>query len=189
MATIIAGRFDTQDAADEGVRALTRAGFAASDVQTFYVSPPGMHGNVPIVDNDQPEVGTEHAASTAAKVAVAGGAVGLAVGLAAAPLAAPAAAVAGAIAGAGVGAYGGALVGSVSGSGGPEGSAKAERLERIERRSGMMVAINADALGADRAIAMLRSAGAVDIERASGEWRGGWADFDAASLPRFIDNG
>ena len=80
MATIIAGRFHTQDAANEAVSALERAGFSARDLQSFYISPPGMHGNVPVVDNDQPQVGTEHAGAKA----LTGAAVGALAGVAAA---------------------------------------------------------------------------------------------------------
>ena len=189
MSTIIAGRFETQDAANAAVEALQRAGFAQSDVQSFYVSPPGMHGNVPVIDNEQPEVGTSHAGEKAAKAAVAGAAVGLAAGLAAAPLAVPGAVVAGAVAGAGVGAYGSSLAGAVSGSGGGEVERKAERGEPVERRSGMMVAINADTLGADKAIQALRQAGAQDIERATGEWRNGeWTTFNPTARPDFVDH-
>jgi hypothetical protein len=188
MSTIIAGRFDTQDAANDALSALQSAGFSERDVQSFYISPPGMHGNLPVVDDEQPEVGTKGAGAKAATVAAIGGVVGLAAGVAAAPLAAPAAAAAGAIAGAGVGAYGGALVGGVTGSGGGEVEAKAERAEPVERRSGMMVAVRADAVGVEQAIQTLRALGAHDIERATGEWRNGsWADFDAARPPDFVD--
>jgi hypothetical protein len=188
MSTIIAGHFDTQEAASEAIDALTRAGFGTSDVQSFYVSPPGMHGNTPIVDNEQPEVGTRHAGPKAAAGAVVGGVVGLAGGIAAAPLAAPAAVAAGAIAGAGVGAYGGSLIGGAGGSGDSETKAKAERGEPIERHSGMMVAACVDTLGADAAIDAFRAAGAREIERASGEWRDGqWTDFDPTRRPQFIE--
>jgi uncharacterized membrane protein len=188
MSTIIAGRFETQDAADAAVAALERAGFAATDVQSFYLTPRGMRGNVPVVDNDQPAVGTKHAGPKAAVGAAAGAVVGLAVGVAAAPLAAPAAAAAGAVAGVGVGAYGGALVGGVSGSGGGDVEAKAEHEEPIERRSGMIVAVRADAAGPDHVIQALRDAGAEDIERATGEWQNGeWVDFDPTSFPDFVD--
>ena len=189
MSNIIAGRFDTQDAADAGILALEHAGFTRKDVQSFYVSPPGMHGNVPIVDDEQPEVGTRNAGATAGAGAVVGGALGLAAGLAAAPLAAPAAAVAGAIAGTGVGAYGGSLIGSMQGAGGGEVERKAERGEPIERRSGILVAVCVDALGEDPAIRTLRAAGAQDIERATGVWsEGEWIDFDGTRRPDFIDS-
>ncbi|HEX2827363.1 MAG TPA: hypothetical protein VHP37_13525 [Burkholderiales bacterium] len=188
MSTIIAGRFDTQEHADAGMAALERAGFTRRDLQSFYISPPGMHGNLPIVDNEQPEVGTRHAGAKAAAGAVVGGAVGLAAGIAAAPLAAPAAAVAGAIAGTGVGAYGGSLIGSMQGAGGGEIERKAERGEPVERRSGILVAVCADTSGADRAIEALRAAGAQDIEHATGVWNEGeWLDFDPLSRPQLVD--
>ena len=188
MSTIIAGHFDTQDAADQALSLLSRAGFSSTDVQTFFVSPAGMRGNLPVVDNEQPPVGTEGAGARAGKAAAIGGAVGLAAGLAAAPLAAPAAAAAGALAGAGVGAYTGSLIGGVTGSGGGEVEDKAEHGKRIERRSGMMVAVCADRLGEQQAIATLRQAGARDIERATGQWRNGeWVDFDSARLPEFVE--
>jgi uncharacterized membrane protein len=188
MSTIIAGRFDTQDEANAAVAALERAGFAATDVQSFYLTPRGMRGNVPVVDNEQRRVGTEHSGAKAATGAAVGAALGLAAGVAAAPLAAPAAAAAGAIAGVGVGAYGGSLIGGVSGSGEGQAEAGAEEDEHAERRSGMMVAVRADADGEARAIQTLRKAGALDIERASGEWRdGGWTDFDPTELPELVE--
>lgn len=188
MATIIAARFDTQDAANSALDALTHAGFARTDMQAFYLSPPGQHGNVPVVDNEQPEVGTHNAGKKAIAGALLGGAAGLAAGVAAAPLAAPAAAAAGTLAGAGVGAYGSSLAGAVSGSGGGEVERKAMKDEPVERRSGMMVAVHADAIGADRAIQVLRDAGGYELERATGEWRdGAWADFDPLTRPQFVD--
>jgi hypothetical protein len=187
MSTIIAGRFEIQDVANAAVAALQRAGFAASDVQSFYLTPTGMRGNVPVVDNDQPRVGTEHSAAKAATGAAAGAALGLVAGVAAAPLAAPAAAAAGAIAGVGVGAYGGSLIGGVSGSGEGQADARAEEDEPTERRSGMMVAVRADADDEARAIQTLRQAGALEIERAIGEWRdGGWADFNPTDSPELV---
>src|SRR4051794_623463 len=170
MSTIVAGRFDTQEAATAAIDALERAGFARGDAQSFYVTPRGMRGNVPIVDNEQREVGTSHAGEKAVKGALVGGAVGLAAGVGAAPLAVPGALAAGVIAGAGVGAYTSSLGGAVTGSGGGRIEEKAERGEPIERGSGMFVAVNADALGSDKAVQALRDAGAQDIERANGEW-------------------
>jgi hypothetical protein len=189
MATIIAGRFDTQDAANQALDALERAGFSRSNMQAFYLSPPGQHGNVPVVDNEHPPVGTHGAGKKAIAGALVGGAAGLAAGLAAAPLAVPAAAAVGALSGAGVGAYGSSLAGAVSGSGGGEVEQKAMNDEIVERHSGMMLAVNADATGgADNAVQLLRQAGAVQLERAEGEWRDGeWVDFDPLKRPEFID--
>ena len=185
MSTIIAARFDTQEDADGAVAALTRDGFTGSDIQTFYLSPAGMHGDAPVVDNERTPVATEGGGRRAAAAAAVGGAVGLAAGIAAAPVVAPAIAVGAAIAGAGVGGYGGALIGGVTGSAGDE---KGETGERIERRAGIMVAICADTVGSDKAISGLRAAGALDIERATGTWRdGAWVDFDPNNLPDFID--
>ena len=187
MATIIAGRFETQDDANAAADALKSAGFADTHIQVFYVSPPGMHGNVPIVDNEQPEVGTDDAGRTAVKGALIGAAAGLAVGVLAAPLAVPAAAGAAALAGAGVGAYGSSLAGAVTGAGDSETEEKAERGEPIERHSGMLVAVMADG-NIDRAIDTLRAAKGSEIERAEGEWRdGGWADFSPFARPVLVE--
>ena len=187
MATIIAGRFDTQEAADSALDALARAGFARSDMQSFYLTPPGQHQMHPLGGDAHHDEGTKHAGGTAIAGAVIGGAAGLVAGVAAAPLAAPAAAGAGALAGAGVGAYGASLRGALQGTEGGEPE-KASREEPVERRGGMMVAIHADGDAADRAIRALRDAGAYQLERATGEWRdGAWADFDPRKPPELVE--
>ena len=186
MAIIIAGRFDTQDAANQALDALERGGFGRTDMQSFYLTPPGQHHVQPLGGDAHHDEGTKHAGKTAAVGAAIGAAVGLAAGVAAAPIAAPAIAGAAAIAGAGVGAYGSSLRGALAGTEDGEVD-KASREEPVERRGGMMVAVRADDR-TDNAVQTLRTAGAYQIERATGEWRdGGWADFDPTKPPELIE--
>ena len=65
MATIIAGRFDTQDAADRALDALERAGFRRSDMQSFYLSPPGQHATYVLGGDAHHDEGTKEAGHTA----------------------------------------------------------------------------------------------------------------------------
>jgi hypothetical protein len=190
MSTIIAGRFATQEAAASAVEALQSAGIERNSISSFYVTPPGQHGNLPVVDNPGPSaVGTEEAGPSAIRSAAAGGAVGAAVGaVIGAALDAPVTTGVGALAGAGVGAYGGSLRGAVRGAGGGEVAEMAREGDPLEHASGTMVAVRADRANVeDQAIAVLRRAGAEDLERATGDWRDGtWADFDPHRTPQLI---
>ena len=186
MATIIAGRFDTQAQADAALDALTRASFGREEASSFYLNPAGRHSEYPIGGDAHHDEGTKKSGPAAAAGATIGGIAGAALGTAAAALAEPGFTAAGAIAGAGVGAYVGSLAGGLSGAeaGDPQ---KASIEEPVERVSGVMVAVLADGKE-DAAIQTLRAQGAASIERASGTWRdGGWVDFDARRPPEFID--
>lgn len=48
MNTIIAGRFDEQTEVDQTVNDFHRAGFAAVQIATFFVNPPGQHDVFPV---------------------------------------------------------------------------------------------------------------------------------------------
>src|SRR5438105_7184842 len=137
MATIIAGRFDTQDAANRALDALERAGFGRGDMQSFYLSPPGLYQMHPLGGDAHHDEGTTHAGKTAITGAVIGAAAGLAVGVVAAPHVAPAIAGAGALAGASVGASGSSLRGALEGTRADD-PAKASEEEPVQRRGGMM---------------------------------------------------
>ena len=189
MADIIAARFETQAAADAAMAALRAAGVAAGDSTCFFLNPPGQHDQYPIGGDAHHDEGTKDAGAKAKAVAAAGSVAGLALGTATgAALGEPGFTAAGAIAGAGIGGYVGALAGGLTGSrAGDPGQASPE--EPVERRGGMMVAVHVGGAVADGEILrVLRAQGALDIERAHGEWRDGrWSDFDPTRRPQFID--
>lgn len=188
MSKIIAGRFETQAEADRAIDALKSAGFATREYTSFYLTPAGQHAEYRFGGDAHHDEGTKKSGKTAAAGAAIGGVTGLAVGTAAAAAIEPGFTAAGAIAGAGVGAYVGSLAGGLKGtrSGDPE---KASLEEPVERASGVMVAVCVDRNGTEReALQVLRTHGALEVERASGEWRSGsWADFDPRRTPRLID--
>lgn len=187
MSNIIAGRFDTQVQADSAIAALKGAGIPAADVSSFYLTPPGQHAQYPIGGEAHHDEGTNDAGKGAGTGAALGGAAGLAIG-AAAGLATGGAglAAAAAIAATGVGGYVGSLAGGLSGTRGGDAE-QATREEPVERSSGIMVAVRADS-GEDEVVRVLRAQGAMDIERAQGEWRDGWGDFDPARPPNLVDS-
>lgn len=185
MTTIIAGRFQTQPEVDDVIDELLRAGFARERIVSFFVNPAGQHDAYPI--------GGDHALSPGAKESgkgvATGAAAGAAVGFAAAPYLGPVGAVTGSL----LGAHVGGLVGGVSkmkekGEIGKHGE-DPENAAPI-RRSGMLVAIaTEDQEHEDRAINMLRSLGAMDLERAEGTIENDdWVDFDPVAPPSLIHN-
>lgn len=186
MATIIAGRFETQVEADRALGALARAGFGSQDVTSFYLNPPGQHAEYPIGGDAHHDEGSKKAGKTAAAGATVGGITGLALGTAAAAAADPGLTAIAAIAGAGVGAYVGSLAGGLTGAraGNPD---QATVEEPVERGAGVIVAVRADG-EEDTAIRTLRASGAREIDRAAGDWRdGAWIDFDPRRPPHFIE--
>ena len=189
MTTIIAGRFETQAEADRAAEALAAAGFGPDEHTTFFLNPPGQHSQYPIGGDAHHDEGTKDSGPKATAVAAAGSVAGLALGtVTGAALGEPGFTVAGAIAGAGIGGYVGALAGGLTGSrAGDPDAASIE--EPVERAAGMMVAVRADREGAEAdALRVLRAQGAVEIERAQGEWRdGSWVDFDPRRPPQFIE--
>jgi len=185
MSRIIAGRFDTQAAADVAAVALADAGFSRSEYGSFYVTPPGQHAQYPIGGDAHHDEGTKHSGGKALVGGAVGGIAGLAAGGVAAAAGEPGLVPAAVIAGAGVGAYVGSLQGALSGTraGDP---AQASPEEPVERHAGVMLAVCADREGAaQRALDVLRQQGAMDVEEAEGVWRDGvWEDFDPTVLPR-----
>jgi outer membrane lipoprotein SlyB len=188
MARIIAGRFETQAQADAVLAALSRAGFQKQDYTCFYLTPPGQHGAYPIGGDAHHDEGTKESGKKAITGAAIGSVTGLALGTATgAALGEPGFTAAGALAGAGIGGYVGSLAGGLTGarSGHP---AEATKDEPVERPSGIMVAVRVDEGRQRETIRVLRAEGALEIERAEGEWRdGAWADFDPRRIPRTID--
>lgn len=183
MSTIIAGRFQQQTQIEHTIEELVRAGFGRDRISAFYVNPPGQHDSYPI--------GGDHAVSAGAhesdKGIAMGAAAGAAVGVAAAPFLGPLGAVTGGL----VGAHVGGLIGSLSemkerGETGEHGE-DADNAEPL-RHSGLLLAV---AIGGqdneERAIDLLRSLGAVELERAQGTIENGdWTDFDPTAPPHFV---
>ena len=176
MARIICGMFDQSLDADEALDELKREGFHRSEVDAFYVSPPGQHAMTP-VGGDAPHSseGSRTAGVGAGLGAVIGALIGAAIGWIASgelgmvviPL------------GAGLGAYIGSFAGSMARvRGGRRASASVEH--PVEPRGGRMIAVNVDRPETDnRAIEILRRHGARDVRRAEGRWAdGSWRDFD-----------
>lgn len=187
MAQIIAGWFSTQQQAEQALNALARTGVAATDCSTFYLSPPGQHGDIPLNDQVHHDEGSKESGTGAAKGAAAGGAVGLAAGALAAAATAPLGPAA-VVAGAGIGAYVGSLAGAVNKS--REGDAnEATSEEPVERPAGAIVAVNiGDPNSENLVIDTLKNEGAQGIERADGQWRDGeWVDFDPQRPPQWIE--
>jgi hypothetical protein len=188
MARIIAGRFETQPQADAALEALSRAGFRKEDYTSFYLTPPGQHDAYPIGGDAHHDEGTKESGKKAITAAAIGSVTGLALGTATgAALGEPGFTAAGAIAGAGIGGYVGSLAGGLAGSraGDP---AQATKDEPVERASGIIVAVRVDESTERQAIEVLRTQGALEIERAQGEWHNGaWIDFDPRRVPDIID--
>jgi hypothetical protein len=130
-------------------------------------------------------------ASGAAAGAVTGGVVGGAAGLAASlmGLAIPgigpiiaAGPIVSLLTGAGVGAVAGGLIGGLTDLG--VSRPDAEYYAEAVRRGGALVTVRADDARADRAADIMRSHGAIDIERRAEQWRErGWTGFDEKAQP------
>ncbi|HYL91344.1 MAG TPA: hypothetical protein VEU32_21515 [Burkholderiales bacterium] len=170
MARIVAGRFDRSVDADAALDALKRDGFSRSEVDAFYVGPPGQNARTPIGGDAHSDAGSRGAGRA--------GAIGAAIG-----------AVAGLIIGALIGfneaffACGlGALVGAFAGvmaslHGGSRREASPQH--PVESRGGRVIAVRVDRSGTEAlAVNALRANNARDVGRTEGEWRDGWRDFD-----------
>jgi hypothetical protein len=185
MAKIIAGRFETQAEADRAVEALRNAGFAAADVSSFYLNPPGRHAEYPIGGDAHHDEGTKKSGKTAMAGATVGGVTGAVLGAAVGAAGEPGVGAIAGVAGAGVGAYVGSLAGGLTGARGGD-PARANMEEPVPRPAGMMVAVRIEG-AEDAAVQTLREQGALDVERATGEWRdGSWMDFDARRTPDLV---
>lgn len=183
MATIIAGRFDEQAAADAAVLALRDAGFPAGHISSFYVSPAGQHAQYPIGGDHDKSTGAEETPKGTTAGTATGGLVGAAIGAVTTPLTGPLGAITGGLVGAHVGNLVGAL-GKMKDDEGPED------VQPI-RHAGMMVAVstpNADC--EERAIRVLSERGALALEAGTGHIiQGNWEDFDPAVPPNLINSG
>jgi hypothetical protein len=178
MSTIIAGHLETQLQVQEAISELKRAGFSPEQIASFYVNPPGQHDAYPIGGDFERSPGAEDTG----KGAAAGVAIGAAAGLAVSPAIGPLGPL--------VGGYVGGLVGSLVQTTDSDQDT-APNAPPHEHRSGLMVAVAADDESLrERAIELLRSMGAYDIEQAEGTiMDGDWVDFDPVASPTLIDIG
>jgi hypothetical protein len=181
MSRIIAGRFQTSTDAEQAARALTEHSIATERVSIFYVTPPGQHDATPIGGDEYESPGLEEspegAGVTGAAVGVGAGIAGALIG-ATAGLATPMVVIAG-VGAAAAGAFGGSLAGAMG--------ASDDAGQHLIRHAGMLVAVDAGP-DEDKVVAVLRQAGALDIESADGTWVGGtWDDFDPTVAPHLVD--
>jgi hypothetical protein len=183
MSKIIAGRFEQQTEVELAREELLRAGFPDEDVITFYVNPAGQHDRYVLGGDRNDSPGTERSHGGLARGGVAGGVAGAAIGAATAPVLGPVGPVAGAL----VGAHVGDLIGSLSKMQ-DDGEARGHHRQTV-RKAGLLVAVAAhNAREEERAVSVLRSLQACDIERAEGTiTNGDWVDFDPLLPPTLVD--
>jgi len=181
MTDIVAGRFEQQTDAQAAVERLLRHGFRRDDVSSFFVNPPGQHARFPLGGDRNVSPGARGAGLAAAAGAVIGCVLGFVFGMAASHVFGLVATIAGAIAGAYLGMLAGALARLQDRKTARRTGADATEV----RHGGVMVAAHAPtASSRDEAVRTLRSAGAIDVEAAHGEWHDGrWADFDPTAPP------
>ncbi|MBC8118266.1 MAG: hypothetical protein H7X75_01650 [Burkholderiaceae bacterium] len=193
MATIIAGRVQTQQRAQDLMEQLQARGVAASDMQAFYVNPPGQHDLHPVGGDVDADSGTQQSGAGQAAGVAAGAAAGLAAGAVVGAVMPPLAPIL-AVAMAGVGAHVGGMAGALTATR-PSDEEKRETetstpdRDAVDmRRGGMTLAVRVDPAMENTVIDLLRGHAVEDIERADGEWRDGqWVDFDPLKPPRKID--
>ncbi|MEF3064015.1 hypothetical protein [Pandoraea apista] len=173
MAMIVAGRFTTFDQANLVASRLYDRSFRPSDVSVFFLNPTGQHARFPIGGDVDADAAARPAGKGAAQGVIAGGALGLVLGALLmgvwrfwlVPV---------------VGMMGGAYLGAFFGA--LRRMRSRERVSASEagmRDAGVMLATHVNESTADAAIAVLRDAGAAEIEQANGVWENGeWRDFD-----------
>ncbi|WP_027210816.1 membrane protein [Burkholderia sp. WSM2232] len=182
MSLIVAARFTTFPAAEEAAQKLFNAGFVEEDVTLFFVNPRGQHARFPIGGDTHTDAGAKGASRGAGFGVTIGAVVGAIVGVGifaafSAPLLVSAIA-------AGVGAYIGSLAGAMWRT--RQGAEAGQRTPFHEetRDSGVLVAVHVSTDNQLEAARVLRDAGGVSIERATGRWQQGrWADFDPLKQP------
>jgi hypothetical protein len=190
MSLIIAGRFQTFPKAEAAAQRLFAGGFLEEDVTLFYVAPSGQHARLATGGDHDADAGAKEASKGAGIGVTIGAVIGAIVGAAvfvlfkapwlAAVLAAGAGAYVGSLAGAMAHAKSGKRPAADSTSTDNHGSANA----LDARQSGVVVAVHVGPELQAQAAAILRDAGGMEVERASGQWRNGrWADFDPVKPP------
>lgn len=182
MSLIVAGRFTTFDDAEAAIGRLHANGFVDEDISLFYVNPGGQHARYPIGGDRYADPQARRASFGAGAGVAVGAFAGVAVAIALSMLVFHTLLVL-AIA-AGVGAYVGSLAGAMwqTRGGGrrdaPDAAHEPDGTPRA-RESGVLLAVHVNPQTQQQATQVLRAAGGMEIERASGRWQDGrWADFD-----------
>lgn len=188
MTSIIAGRFDTFDRAEHAAYRMRARGFRDTDLNVFYVNPPGQHARFAIGGDHAVDAGARKAGVGAGRGVLVGAVIGAllaSIGLAVLRhrmnvsfVGLPVIVL---VLATGLGAYLGSLVGALSQTGGPQTEAGNPPV----RNAGVVLAAHVTPETEDVACEVLRSEGAQEVEEADGYWRDGrWADFDAVKPPR-----
>ncbi len=189
MSLIVAARFDTFDSAELAAGALFRAQFHEDDVNIFFVNPPGQHDRHPLGGDQDADPGVRSAAGGAGLGAAILAAVGAVIGFALAELFQWPWAWLIVACGALVGAYGGSLGGAMYQTRKrPKRHTPGQR--QTVRSPGVLLAVHVEAARESVATQILREAGGLDVEKATGRWQTGrWVDFDALKPPLLSDRG
>lgn len=174
MENIIAGRFETKAKADAAAAAIVRY-VDRTDICIFHNNPPGQHGTPVKIAEQNENAGSEADEKSAVSTALAAGLSAGAIGMAGGPVVA--------LAAAGVAAYTGSLIGAMGGM----QDEQSHQLPNL-RPAGVILAVRIARASSEKfVIADLRIGGALDIEKAEGEWSDGdWIDFDPVQEPHLI---
>jgi hypothetical protein len=175
MSRIVCGIFEASVDADAALESLKREGFARSEVDSFYLSPPGQHDLDPKGGDVDSSAGSRHAFLGAGI----GAGIGVLAGIAIGTFASMKFGVVAIVLLAGLGAYVGSFLGAMSKVHHPlPGEVSHEHPK--EPRGGRMIAVQVDRPGTEPiALQVLRRHVARDVRRAEGVWRdGSWRDFD-----------
>jgi hypothetical protein len=182
MSLIVAARFTTFPAAEDAAAKLFNAGFVEEDVTLFFVNPRGQHARFPIGGDTSTDAGARDAPKGAGMGVTIGAVVGAVVGVGI--FAAFSAPIVVSLIAAGVGAYIGSLVGAMSRTRDSAHASLRSAFHEETRDSGVLVAVHVSPDNQFDAARVLREAGGMAIERASGRWQQGrWADFDPLKQP------
>lgn len=182
MSLIVAGRFTTFPAAEAAAQRLFANGFVEEDVTLFFVNPRGQHARFPIGGDQNVDAGATETPKGASKGVTLGAIVGAVVGVGL--FAAFAAPVLVSIIAAGVGAYIGSLIGAMTHTRKSDAAGHYAFSHHEERDSGVLLAVHVSPDSQMEAARVLREAGGVSIERATGRWQQGrWSDFDPTRTP------
>ena len=183
MSLIVAGRFTTFPAAEAAAQQLFNRGFVEEDVNLFFVNPRGQHARK---SSEYPGAAMLHGAKGPSRGATIGAVAGAIVGVAVFMSITTSLLIA--VIAAGVGAYVGSMIGSAmhdrASTAPPLHDSVAHAVLHEMRDSGVLVAVHVSPENQLEAATVLREAGGMAIERATGRWQQGrWSDFDPTRTP------
>jgi hypothetical protein len=182
MSLIVAARFTTFPAAEDAAQKLFDAGFVEEDVTLFFVNPRGQHARYPIGGDTGTDPGAKQAPKGAGMGVTIGAVVGAVVGVGI--FAAFSTPILVSLIAAGVGAYVGSLAGAMARTRAGGVADRRWAFHEEMRDSGVLVAVHVSPDNQLDAARVLREAGGMAIERATGRWQQGrWADFDPQRTP------